>query len=117
MHDFFALQTKAMRLWFDTVDANRNAMTTIALRLPMITAHSIGGRAHDGEMHRMVSEKVDAMIEGVREGAIAGGRLAGRAMLGQLNAASLAQGMVGIADASQRPARRKVRANARRLAR
>ena len=115
MRDFFALQSRAFRMWFDTVQANNDAMTTIAMRLPMMATESMSGRPPSAEMKRMVSEKVEAAMQGALNGAIATGSLAARAMLGQLNPTRLAHGLMGVAAAAHGPAHRRVKANARRL--
>ena len=115
MNDLFALQARTMRWWMSSMQANADALTTIALRVPLLAASGITPTGPSREARQMVTEKMEAMFEGSIKGAIAGSELALRAFTGQLNATTLASGMVGIAEASQRPANRKVKANARRL--
>ena len=115
MDDFFALQTKAFKLWFDSMDANHNAMTTIAMRLPIMAGSSFSGRPTSPEMQRMISEKFEAALEGAMDGVLASGKLASNAMMGRLNPTLLADGMVDVANATHRPARLAVKANANRL--
>ena len=115
MRDFFALQTRAVRMMFDTVQANNDAMTTIAMRLPMIAAEGLSGRPPSAEMKRMVGEKVEAALQGSVNGTRAAGSLVLRALLGQMNPTRLAHDIMGVADAVQSPARRRVKANAKRL--
>ena len=115
MNDFFALQTKACKHWFDSMDANRHAMTTIAMRLPIMAASSISGRPPSQEMQRMVAEKFEATVEGAMDGVLAIGKLATRAMMGKLNPTLLADGMLDVANATHGPARLAVKANAKRL--
>lgn len=115
MNDIFAFQNRAFRLWLDTVQANADAITTVAMRLPMMAASQMSGKGPSREDHQMVSEKVDAMMEGALDSARTSGEIAWQAITGQLNAARFAHGMVAVADAAQRPARRRVSANALRL--
>ena len=115
MNDILAFQNRAFRLWFDTVQASADAVTTVAMRLPLMAASQMAGEGPTREDRRMVSEKVDAMMEGALDSARTGGELAWQAMTGQLNAARFAHGMVAVADAAQRPARHRVNANALRL--
>lgn len=115
MNDILALQNRTIRFWFDTVQASADAMTTVAMRLPLMAASQLSGEGPTREDKRMVSEKVDAAMEGALDSALAGGDLLRRAMFGQLNPALFAHGMVAIADAAHRPARRRVKANALRL--
>ena len=115
MIEFFALQNRAYRLFIDAAEAQRHAATTIALRLPMLAASGLGPTGPSREAKRMISEKIEAVLEGAMEGALASGALAARAMWGQLNPTRLASGMVGIAEATQRPSHRCVKANAERL--
>lgn len=115
MNEYFALQTRAMRLLLDAAEAQRHAVTTIALRLPMLAASGFGPKGPSREAKRMVAEKIEAVMEGAMNGAMAGSELATRGMWGQLNPMRLASGMVGIAEATQNPSHRRVKANAKRL--
>lgn len=69
-----------------------------------------------GEAYRMVAEKVDAAVEGALAAQAAWGEFVIRAAFGDVrSAADVSVGLVGVAEAASGPARRKVRANARRL--
>ena len=115
MNEYFALQNRAFRLFLDAAEAQRDAMTTIALRLPLLATSGFGPSGPSREAKQMVNEKIEAVMEGAMEGAKASGELATRAMWGQLNPTRLAHGMFGIAEATQRPSHSRVKANARRL--
>ena len=65
----------------------------------------------------MVQEKVDAMVEGAFAAQAAWGAFLIKAAFGGVRTPQdVSVGLAGIAQAAAAPARRKVRANARRLA-
>jgi hypothetical protein len=107
MKDWTRLTNRTFRIWLDTMQAGAAAWTTVAMRLPMLTAKG----ASSPEASRMVEEKVAAVTEGAMKASLTGAALVGRAM-GPL---AVASGAVSIADALARPARRRVKANAKRL--
>ena len=68
------------------------------------------------EARRMVQEKVDAAVEGAFAAQAAWGAFVLKAAFGGVRSANdISMGLAGIAEAAAKPARRKVRANARRL--
>jgi hypothetical protein len=68
------------------------------------------------EAHVMVAEKLDATVEGALAGGAAWGAFLVKAAFGGVRTpADLSIGLAGVAEAAFKPARRKVRANARRL--
>ena len=68
------------------------------------------------EAHRMVAEKVEATVEGAIAAQAAWGAFMIRAAFGGVRSAmDVSMGLAGVAEAAVKPARRKVRANARRL--
>ena len=70
------------------------------------------------EAQRMVVEKVDAAVEGAAAAQVAWVAFMIKAAFGGVRSAMDASiGLADIAEAAARPARRKVRANARRLTR
>ena len=117
MQSIIELRSRACKLWLDQAANGLAAWTTIALRMPELARDGMTGKPPSAETRRMVSEKLDAAARGARDGALAGARLAARMMGGRMDAASLATGMIDVAEAAGKPAQRMVRANARRLAR
>jgi hypothetical protein len=68
------------------------------------------------EAHRMVAEKVDAALEGVAAAQAAWGQFMIKAAFGGVRTPKdVSIGLASIAEAAAKPARRKVRANARCL--
>jgi len=68
------------------------------------------------EAQRMVAEKVDAAVEGAVAAQAAWGAFLIKAAFGGVRSAlAVSIGLADIAEAAAKPARRKVRANARRL--
>ena len=110
MRDWTTLNTKAFRFWVDTMQAGAAAWTTIAMRLPTLAAAAAGKSSP--EANRMVSEKIAAATEGAIKGSLEGAALAGRALRGPVAATTSA---LAVTDAMTRPARRRVKANAKRL--
>jgi hypothetical protein len=110
MRDWTTLSTKAFRFWLDSVQAGAAAWTTIAMRLPTLAAAATGKSSP--EANRMVTEKITAATEGAIKGSLKGAAVAGRAMTGPVAAATSA---LAITDAMTGPARRRVKANAKRL--
>ena len=102
---------------FDAARASQDAAVTIAARLPMIAKASRKPAAPPpAEMQRMVSEKAEAAMQGAFAASMAMGKLWTRAMFGGLRTPmDVAQGLASVADAAMKPARQRVRANAKRL--
>jgi hypothetical protein len=95
------------------MQAGVDAAVTIAARTPDLfnpTAESAR------ETQRMIQEKFDAVYEGAAAAQFAWASFFLKASFGGIrNASDLSLGLAGVAEAALRPARRKVRANARRL--
>ena len=117
MKSIIELQSRSCKMWLDHAANGMAAWSTIALRMPDLAAESMNGKPPSAETRRMVSEKLDAAARGAMDGAFASAKLATRMMGGRMDAATLATGMIDVAEAAGRHAQRKVRANARRLAR
>ena len=97
--------------------AGVDAALTIAVRTQSLM--SPGGRPVEKarEARLMVQEKVDAMVEGAFAAQAAWGAFLIKAAFGGVRTPQdVSVGLAGIAQAAAAPARRKVRANARRLA-
>jgi hypothetical protein len=99
------------------VQAGVDAAVTIAARTPALWSHGFNPTAESvRETQRMVQEKVDAALEGAAAAQFAWASLFFKASFGGIrNADELSLGLAGVAEAAMRPARRKVRANAKRL--
>ena len=96
--------------------AGADAALTIAARTQNLLAP--GGRQSDKarEARLMVQEKVDAAIEGAFAAQAAWGAFFIKAAFGGVRTPNdVSAGLTAIAEAAAAPARRKVRANARRL--
>ncbi len=100
-----------------SMQAGVDAAVTIAARTPALLMHGLNPTAEGAhEARRMVQEKIDAVVEGAAAAQFAWASLMVKACFGGIRDASdLSLGMSGVAEAAMRPARRKVRANARRL--
>ncbi len=117
MTDFFKLQFRLWRTWFELSEIYFAAATTISARLPIIARASTGfGDSHARrETRAMVTEKWRAAAEGAEAGALETAKAALKVMSGQAHPVAVAGSMMDVADAATRPARRKIRANADRL--
>jgi hypothetical protein len=96
--------------------ASADAALTIAARTQNLLAP--GGRESEKarETRLMVQEKVDAVIEGAFAAQAAWGAFVIKAAFGAMRTPyDVSAGLAAIAEAAAAPARRKVRANARRL--
>ena len=96
--------------------AGADAALTIAARTRNLLAP--GGRQTDKarEARLMVQEKVDAAVEGAFAAQMAWGSFFIKAAFGGVRTPNdVSVGLTAIAEAAVAPARRKVRANARRL--
>jgi hypothetical protein len=90
------------------------ALTVLARTLDMLSFGAPAEKLREAEL--MVQEKVDAAIEGVLAAQAAWGAFLLKAAFGGVRTpGDLSWGLAGIAQAAAKPARRKVRANARRL--
>lgn len=96
--------------------AGLDAALTIAARTQSLLAPSGGGVEKAREAQLMVQEKVDAAVEGAFAAQAAWGAFFIKAAFGDVRTPhDVSAGLTAIAEAAAGPARRKVRANARRL--
>jgi hypothetical protein len=117
MSDLFVLQNRLIRTWFELIEVYIATVATVSARMPIIAAAASGfgdKRAHR-ETQVMVAEKLRAASEGAEAGALESAKVALRVLTGQNHPVAVAGHMIDVAAAATRPARRKVRANARRL--
>jgi hypothetical protein len=86
------------------MQAGVDAAVTIAARTPGLISQSFNPTAENArEAQRMVQEKLDALL------------MVKASFGGIRNANDWSMGLAGVAEAAMRPAKRKVRANAKRL--
>jgi hypothetical protein len=99
------------------MQAGVDAAVTIAARTPGLISQSFNPTAENArEAQRMVQEKLDALVEGAAAAQFAWASLMVKASFGGIrNANDWSMGLAGVAEAAMRPAKRKVRANAKRL--
>jgi hypothetical protein len=111
------LNKRTLHMAAAAMQAGADAAVTIAARTPGLFMHGFNPTAESArETHRMVQEKIDAAVEGAAAAQSAWTSLMVKACFGGIrDAGALSLGMAGVAEAAMRPARRKVRANARRL--
>lgn len=96
--------------------AGVDAALTIAARTQGLLALGGGGFEKGREAQLMVQEKVDAAVEGAFAAQAAWGEFFIKAAFGGVRTPhDVSAGLTAIAEAAAGPARRKVRANARRL--
>ena len=94
-----------------------DAALTIAARTALIATPAAKPSRKAREARRMTQEKIDAAIEGAVAAQAAWGALVTKAALGSLKSGlDLSIGVGKVVEAAAKPARRAVRANARRLA-
>lgn len=117
MQDWLKLQNRMWRTGLEAFELQTAAYATISARLPMIAAAATGLADHAArrETSDMVTEKIAAASEGVGLGAIESAMAAVKIFYGDSSPAALAGHAIDVAAAATRPARRQVRANARRL--
>jgi hypothetical protein len=93
-----------------------DAALTIAARTQNLMSPGGGSKENAREARLMVQEKVDAAIEGAFAAQAAWGAFMLKAAFGGVRTPNdMSMGLAGIAEAAAKPARRKARANARRL--
>ncbi len=98
------------------VQTGVDAALTIAARTQSMMSPGGGSTEKAREARLMVQEKVDAAVEGAIAAQAAWGAFFVKAAFGGVRSPNdLSNGLAGIAEAAAKPARRKVRANARRL--
>ncbi len=107
------LTRRSIALAQDSLSAGVDAVVTIAARAPGLFHPS---RENAKEAQRMVEEKISATYEGAFEAALAWNRIfVNAAFCGFATPQSVTSAFVEVADAAMAPARRTVRANAKRL--
>jgi hypothetical protein len=117
MIEIMALQSRLVRSWFELMEIYVATFATISARLPIVgaAASGMGDRQARRETRVMVTEKLRAASQGAEAGALETAKAALKVMTGQNHPVAMAGHMMDVADAATAPARRKVRANARRL--
>jgi len=113
------LQRRALRFAAQALSSGVDSATTIAARTRMLSSPDLAGSdATARETMRMTQEKFVAVWEGVFGAQMAWGAFLAKAVLGGVRDANdVARGLADVSEAAFAPARKKVRANARRLTR
>jgi hypothetical protein len=107
---------RALAIARANAQAGVDAALTIAARTRSLLAPGGGQSEKAREANLMVQEKVDAAVEGAIAAQAAWGAFLVKAAFGGVRTPNdVSSAMAGIAEAAAKPARRKVRANARRL--
>jgi hypothetical protein len=111
------LRKRTMLIAASAMQAGIDSAVTIAARTPALLIQGFNPTSESArESRRMVQEKVDAVYEGALAAQMAWASFLLKASFGGIrNASDLSLGLSNVAEAAIRPARRKVRANARRL--
>jgi hypothetical protein len=111
------LTKRSLRMAASAARAGADAAVTIAARTQnMLNPGLHGSSAQARENSRMVEEKIAAVYEGALAAQLAWGNFLFRAAFGGVRTAhDVTMGLADVAEAAIRPARRAVRANARRL--
>ncbi len=110
------LTTRSFAIAKANAQAGVDAALTIAARTQGLLAPLGGPSEKAREAQLMVQEKVDAAVEGAFAAQAAWSAFLIKAAFGGVRTAlDVSTGLTGIAVAAAGPARRKVRANARRL--
>ena len=102
--------TKAALFWADSLHSGIATWTTLSVRVPQL----VTGTMSAAETQRMVAEKLAAAVEGALAGATTATRLALRSPRRLTSSRITAQALTML-EATSKPARRRVQANARRL--
>jgi len=107
---------RALAIARANAQAGVDAALTIAARTQSLLAPGGGQSEKAREANLMVQEKVDAAVEGALAAQAAWRSFFIKAMFGGVRTPNdVSSGFTNIAEAAAAPARRKVRANARRL--
>jgi hypothetical protein len=111
------LSKRTMLIAASAMQVGMDAAVTIAARTPALMSQGFNPTAESArETRRMVQEKIDATCEGAVAAQLAWASFFLKASFGGIrNASDLSLGLADVAEAAIRPARRKVRANAKRL--
>jgi len=111
------LTRRSLALAKATVQTGVDAAVTIAARTQNLTWPTGRPEEKAREARLMVQEKLDAAVEGAIAAQAAWGAFLVKAAFGGVRTPDdMSAGLAGVAEAAAKPARRKVRANARRLA-
>lgn len=112
------LARSMMRAGADAGEAAANSAVTIAARLPILAGHMVSPTAESlAEWNRACAEKAAAAWEGLFAASAAWQRMMLRAAFSPPTALGLANDLVGVGQKAGHAARKRVRANARRLSR
>lgn len=114
MESFINFQSTALRMWFEQTETAMDSWATISMRLPVLVNDGMRGKM-SRETQGMVSEKVIATTKGAIAAGDAGARLALNFWTGRLGSQDVPGRLMNMFEAASKPARAKVRANARRL--
>jgi hypothetical protein len=107
--DMSRLSKRALAIAAATMQAGVDSAVTISARTPGLLIQGFNPTAGSvRESQRMIAEKIDAAWEGAAAAQMAWASLLLKASFGGIRLAN-------VAEAAIRPARRKVRANAKRL--
>ena len=99
------------------VETGMDAALTIVARTQSLMSPAGQPTEKAREARLMVQEKLDAAVEGAFAAQAAWGAFLVKAAFGGVRTPhDVSMGIAGVAEAAAKPARRKVRANARRLA-
>ncbi len=110
------LARRSLAIATANVQTGVDAALTIAARTQDMLSFGGGPLEKAREAQLMVQEKVDAAIEGAFAAQAAWGAFVMKAAFGGVRTPNdVSMGLAGIAQAAAKPARRTVRANARRL--
>jgi hypothetical protein len=110
------LARRSLAIATANVQTGVDAALTIAARTQDMMSFGGGPLEKAREAQLMVQEKVDAAIEGAFAAQAAWGAFMMKAAFGGVRTPNdVSMGLAGIAQAAAKPARRTVRANARRL--
>jgi hypothetical protein len=117
MKEFLSLGQRLASSWWEMAEVGWAATATIAARLPIIAAAAsgFGSRSAKRETQEMLAEKIQAAAEGAQAGAMQTAKATFRVMTGESHPTAMAHHMIDVAEAATQPARRKTRANAKRL--
>jgi|SRR5271170_1198473 len=111
------LSQRSVKFARRTAQAGLDAAVTIAARAPALAMPEFDFTGENArEARLMVQEKIAAVCEGVFDAQMAWGSFLVRAAFGGVTSPNhFSHALVDVADAAMAPARRTVRANARRL--
>ncbi|WP_294540204.1 hypothetical protein [uncultured Rhodoblastus sp.] len=118
MKDLFSLQDRLLSSWFEFCEVQTSSITTISARLPILVAAAsgFGDKEATDETQNMVTEKLIAVTECAQAAVMESVAVAWKWMTGDSHPVAVAGHLMDVAEASTRPARVKVHANAKRLA-